>query len=162
MGYLFVIVCQVIVGSSYPIAKAAIDTIPAWILACVTLAIASIILLPIASIVEKTKWTKFGLVNWYKVGVQSLCACVLYTVFLFFALSHASATVAGIFNGLSPALVFILAPFLVKERKIEHEKGICDYNRYRGSNYHLGRFFLILYRRNQYNRSCISLIICHQ
>lgn len=124
MGYLFVILCQVIVGSSYPIAKAAIDTIPAWILACVTLAIASIILLPIASIIEKTKWTKFGLVNWYKVGVQSLCACVLYTIFLFFALSHASATVAGIFNGLSPALVFILAPFLVKER-LNLKKGLA-------------------------------------
>jgi len=123
MGYLYVILCQVIVGSSYPIAKSAIDTIPEWILACVTLGIASIILLPIAAIVDKTKWTKFGFQNWVKVGIQSLCACVLYTVFLFYALSHASATVSGIFNGLAPALVFALAPFFVKE-KLNLKKGL--------------------------------------
>lgn len=116
MGYLLVILCQTIVGSSYPIAKAAIDTIPPWTLTCVTLAIASVVLLPIAAISEKTNWFRFGIKNWYKVGVQSLCACVLYTVFLFYALSHASATVSGIFNGLAPALVFIMAPFCVSER----------------------------------------------
>jgi drug/metabolite transporter (DMT)-like permease len=122
MGYFYLILCQIIVGSSYPIAKAAVDSIPEWILACVTLGIASIILMPLASKIEKSKWSSFGKDNWIKVGVQSLCACVLYTVFLFFALSHASATVSGIFNGLAPAVVFILSPIIVGE-KLNLKKG---------------------------------------
>lgn len=123
MNYLWIILCQIIVGSSYPIAKEAVDNVPELVLACVTLGLASLLLMPIAAKVDKTKWSRFGKERWIKVGFQSLCACVLYTVFLFLALSHASATVSGIFNGLAPAIVFVLSPFIVHE-KLNLKKGL--------------------------------------
>lgn len=123
MNYLWVIICQSIVGSSYPIVQEAMDSIPEFVFACITLAIASLLLMPIASKLEGTQWTKLGKSNWLKLGVQSLCVNVLYSVFLFFALTHASATVSGIFTGLGPAVVFLIAPLIIKE-KLTLKKGL--------------------------------------
>ena len=123
MNYLWVIICQSIVGSSYPIVQEAMDSIPEFVFACITLGIASLLLMPIASKLEGTQWTKLGQSNWRKLGVQSLCVNVLYSVFLFFALTHASATVSGIFTGLGPAVVFLIAPLIIKE-KLTLKKGL--------------------------------------
>ncbi len=123
MNYLWVIICQSIVGSSYPIVQEAMDSIPEFVFACITLGIASLLLMPIASKLEHTKWTSLGKSNWVKLSVQSLCVNVLYSVFLFFALTHASAAVSGIFTGLAPAVVFLIAPLMIKE-KLTLKKGL--------------------------------------
>lgn len=116
MGYILVILCQIIMGSSYPIAGVAINTIPVWVFTTVTLGVASVIMLPLAKIVDKTCWTNFSLKNWYKVGAQSLLSSVLYTVFLLYGLQHSSPIIASVFTSISPAVVFVLAPFLARER----------------------------------------------
>lgn len=104
------------IGASIPIGDSMMKTFPVWLFTCITITIAAVILIPLATISEKTKWIKLGFKNYYGMFMQALLTASLYTVFLLYGLTHADAISVGIISSITPAVVLILSLFLLKEK----------------------------------------------
>ncbi|BAQ11641.1 permease of the drug/metabolite transporter superfamily [Bacillus sp. OxB-1] len=115
-GVLLIVLSMGLIGASIPIGESMMMTFPVWLFTCVTVTIAAVILIPIATISEKTKWTKLGFKNYYGMFMQALLTASLYTVFLLYGLTHADAISVGIISSITPAVVFILSLILLKEK----------------------------------------------
>lgn len=115
-GILSVAMCYILVGSSYPIAKEAMDTIPTWTFAFITFVIGFLILLPLTLTSDKTNWLRISFKNWFAICVQSMFGAVLYTVFLLYGLASTSAIAASLITSAVPAVVLILSILFLKEK----------------------------------------------
>lgn len=115
-GYLYVILCYVLVGASYPIAKDAMNDIPIWTFTAVTFLIAALMLIPLSAVVDKTRLTRINARSWLFISIQSLLGAVLYTAFLLYGFSYSSAITGSIVTSITPAVVLLLSAVLLKER----------------------------------------------
>lgn len=115
-GLLYILVSMAFIGVTIPVGGALMMKFPVWLFTFITIGIAVIIMVPIATIYEKTQWTKLGKKNYFGVFMQALLTVTLYTVFLLYGLTYASAISVGIITSITPAVVFILAFFLLRER----------------------------------------------
>ena len=115
-GLLYILISMSFIGLTIPVGGALMMKFPVWLFTFITIGIATIIMVPIATIYEKTQWTKLGKKNYYGVFMQAFLTCTLYTVFLLYGLTYASAISVGIITSITPAVVFILAFFLLRER----------------------------------------------
>lgn len=115
-GLLSVIMCFILVGSSYPIAKEAMDSIPTWTFTCISFAVGFVFLLPFTLFREKTNWFKISLKNWMIVSVLALLGAVLYTVFLLYGLPTTTATSASVITSATPAVVLLISVLFFKEK----------------------------------------------
>lgn len=115
-GYIYVLLCYILVGISYPIAKGAMAQIPIWLFTSMTFAIGFLLLFPAVTLADKTSLHKIGLRAWLAISIQSLLGAVLYTVFLLYGFDSATAIVASVFSSLAPAAVLTLSSIFLKER----------------------------------------------
>ncbi|MCG7333674.1 DMT family transporter [Sporosarcina sp. ACRSM] len=115
-GVLLIVLSMGFIGASIPIGDSMMKTFPVWLFTCITITIAAVILIPLATISEKTKWIKLGFKNYYGMFMQALLTASLYTVFLLYGLTHADAISVGIISSITPAVVLILSLFLLKEK----------------------------------------------
>lgn len=115
-GYVYVLLCYILVGISYPIAKDAMTQIPIWLFTSITFALGFAMLYPFVRFLDKVALSKIGLRAWIAISAQSLLGAVLYTVFLLYGFSSATAIAASVFSSLAPAAVLCLSKLLLKER----------------------------------------------
>lgn len=104
------------IGASIPLGDSMMEVFPVWLFTCMTIMIAAIILIPLATLYEKTKWTKLGFKNYYGMFMQALLTATLYTVFLLYGVTHASAISVGIISSITPAVILILSYFILREK----------------------------------------------
>ncbi|MCR8720467.1 DMT family transporter [Pseudomonas syringae] len=115
-GYVYVLLCYILVGISYPVAKDAMAQIPIWLFTSLTFAIGFIVLYPVVVLGDKVSLSKIGVKAWLAISVQSLLGAVLYTVFLLYGFDSATAIVASVFSSLAPAAVLTLSSIFLKEK----------------------------------------------
>lgn len=115
-GYVYVLLCYLLIGISYPIAKDAMSQVPIWIFTAITFALAFVMLYPFVRLVDKVRLSRIDAKVWLAVSVQSLLGGVLYTVFLLYGFESATAIMASVFSSLAPAAVLTLSSLLLKER----------------------------------------------
>lgn len=115
-GLMSVALCFILVGSSYPVAKEAMDSIPTWIFTCITFAIGFLFLLPLTLVKDKTNWLRIGAKDWLIVSVLSLLGAVLYTVFLLYGLPSTTALTASVITSAAPAVVLLITVLFFKEK----------------------------------------------
>lgn len=115
-GLILFLLSMASIGACVPIGGVMMETFPVWIFSFVTLAIASIVLILIATIYEKTNWIKLGGKNYFGMFMQALLSVTLYSGFLLYGLVYASPITVGIITSITPAVVAILAFFLLREK----------------------------------------------
>ncbi|MDF5890344.1 DMT family transporter [Pseudomonas syringae pv. syringae] len=115
-GYVYVLLCYALVGVSYPIAKDAMTQIPIWIFTSITFAIGFVVLYPMVRVIDKVALSKIGTRAWIAISAQSLLGAVLYTVFLLYGFSYATAIAAAVFTSLAPAVVLVLSSMFLGEK----------------------------------------------
>lgn len=115
-GLIYVAMCCILVGSSYPIAKEAMDSIPTWTFTCITFLVAIVCLFPLSTGYEKTRWTSVSKKDWLFVSIISLLGAVLYTVFLLYGIPSTSAVSASVISSTTPAVVLVLSILIFKEK----------------------------------------------
>ncbi|WP_185819844.1 DMT family transporter [Salibacterium salarium] len=115
-GVLFFIISMMSIGLSIPIGDVMMVDFPVFLFTFITILIASIILIPFASIVEKTKWGQLGWRNYFGIFMQALLTVTLYTVFQLYGLTYAGPVSVGIITSITPAVVLVLSVFLLRER----------------------------------------------
>lgn len=116
IGTISVAACYLLVGSSYPIAKEAMNAIPLWTFTCVTFLIGYLALLPVTLLRDKTNWFRIPLKGWGAISLQSLFGAVLYTVFLLYGFASTSAVTASVLSSVAPAAVLALSYLFLKEK----------------------------------------------
>ena len=116
IGLIYVALCFVLVGSSYPIAQQAMEEVPTWTFTSITFAIGFLFLLPITIKSEKTNWFKISMKDWGIVAILSLLGAVLYTVFLLYGLPSTSATTASVITSAAPAFVVVISTLFFREK----------------------------------------------
>lgn len=115
-GLMYVALCFIIVGSSYPIAREAMDSIPTWTFTCITFLIGFLFLLPFTLYKDKTNWFRISLRDWGITCVLSLLGAVLYMVLLFYGLSSTTALTASIITSTAPAVVLVISVCFLREK----------------------------------------------
>lgn len=115
-GLLSVAMCFILVGSSYPIAQEAMNSIPTWTFTLITFIIGFLFLLPLSLKSEKTNWFAISKRDWLIVCVLSLLGAVLYTVFLLYGLPSTTAVTASVVTSASPAVVLLLSVVFFREK----------------------------------------------
>lgn len=115
-GLMSVALCFILVGSSYPIAKEAMDSIPTWTFTCITFLIGFLFLLPLTLIKDKTNWFRISLKDWLIVSVLSMLGAVLYTVFLLYGLPSTTALTASVITSAAPAVVLLITVLFFREK----------------------------------------------
>ncbi|WP_240376909.1 DMT family transporter [Bacillus piscicola] len=115
-GLLFIILAMSSIGISIPIGGLMMEKFPVFLFTCMTILIAGVILFITATAYEKTNWIKLGGKNYLAIFIQALLTVTMYTVFQLYGLTYASAVAVGIITSITPAVVLILAVFLLRER----------------------------------------------
>lgn len=123
-GLILFLISMCSLGVGIPIAGMMMESFPLYLFNFITVLISAIVLIPIATIVEKTSWSKLGLKNYIGLFVQALLSITLYTTFTLYGLIYASPIAVGIVTSITPAVVAILAFFLLRE-KLNVRKGIA-------------------------------------
>lgn len=121
VGLSCVGMCYFLVGSSYPIAKNAMNNIPTWSFMFITFLIATLFLFPFSIYIDKTNWLKIGFRSWCELSILSLLGAVLYTYFLLYGMEGTSAVTASVITSSAPILVLIFSIFFLKERSSIHK-----------------------------------------
>jgi drug/metabolite transporter (DMT)-like permease len=115
-GYGFVILSFAILGTGVPLSKDAVALIPVLPFTVVTLAIGCAFMLPMATIIDRVRWTQISQRNYLKIALQALIAAILYTVFLLYGLQRTTAVAAAVINSITPAVVLIMSVAFLRER----------------------------------------------
>ncbi|KQX48612.1 DMT family transporter [Paenibacillus sp. Root444D2] len=79
-------------------------------------AIAAVVLIPIAQLVEKPNWLKIWKNNWGILLFFSLVGVVSYTLLTYTALQHTSSTNGSLINSLTPAVMIVLSLLFLKDK----------------------------------------------
>ncbi|MFC0561390.1 DMT family transporter [Halalkalibacter alkalisediminis] len=114
LAYLKIIAAMVIVGSSVVAGKILVQTMPIFIASELRFLVASLILVPLLIIKE-------GIPSLNKKDIiilffQSLTGVFLFSVFMLYGLKFTTAMEAGIITSTLPAMVALLAFFIIKEK----------------------------------------------
>lgn len=104
-----------IAGSSVVVSKLLVQTLPVFLASECSLLIALMILIPINLIIKKYR-CKIDKKTMIILFFQSITGVFLFRVLLFFGLKFTSAVESGLITSASPAMVGILAFFLLKEK----------------------------------------------
>lgn len=114
-AYLELTLAMFIAGSSVVVSKLLVQTMPVFLASECSLIIALTILIPLTYIIEK-KIPKIDRKTICILFFQSITGIFLFRVLLFFGLESTSAIESGLITSASPAMVAVLAYFILKER----------------------------------------------
>jgi drug/metabolite transporter (DMT)-like permease len=79
-------------------------------------ALAAVVLIPMAQLVEKPNWLKVWKDNWGILLFLSLVGVVSYTILTYTALQHTSSTNGSLINSLTPAVMIVLSLLFLKDK----------------------------------------------
>ena len=114
-AYLELTLAMFIAGSSVVVSKLLVQTMPVFLASECSLIIALTILIPL-TYVSEGKIPKIDKKTIYILFFQSITGVFLFRVLLFFGLKSTSAIESGLITSASPAMVAVLAYFILKER----------------------------------------------
>lgn len=114
-AYLELTLAMFIAGSSVVVSKLLVQTIPVFLASEFSLIIALTILIPL-TYVSEGKIPKIDKKTIFILFFQSITGVFLFRVLLFFGLKSTSAIESGLITSASPAMIAVLAYFILKER----------------------------------------------
>lgn len=114
-AYLELTLAMIIAGSSVVVSKLLVEAFPVFLASECSLIIALIILIPL-TYVSEGKFPKIDKKTIYILLFQSITGVFLFRILLFFGLKSTSAIESGLITSASPAMVAVLAYFILKER----------------------------------------------
>ena len=114
-AYLELTLAMFIAGSSVVVSKLLVQTLPVFLASECSLIIALMILIPLTFITKKDL-PKLDMKTTSILFLQSITGVFLFRVLLFFGLKFTSAIESGLITSASPAMVGILAYFILKEK----------------------------------------------
>lgn len=114
-AYTELTLAMFIAGSSVVASKLLVQTLPVFLASECSLIIASVILVLI-TYKNKKQIPKINMKIFAVLFLQSLTGVFLFRVFLFFGLKYTSAIESGLITSASPAMVGLLAFFILKEK----------------------------------------------
>ncbi|MBM7569185.1 DMT family transporter [Paenibacillus sacheonensis] len=79
-------------------------------------AIAAVVLIPMAQLVEKPNWLKVWRNNWGLLLFLSIVGVMFYTLLTYTALEHTSSTNGSLINSLTPAVMIVLSLLFLKDK----------------------------------------------
>ncbi|MCM3626529.1 DMT family transporter [Paenibacillus glycanilyticus] len=91
------------------------DFPPIWV-SFLRWAIAAVVLIPMAQLVEKPNWLKVWRNNWGLLLFLALVGVVFYTLLTYTALQHTSSTNGSLINSLTPAVMIVLSLLFLKDK----------------------------------------------
>lgn len=114
-AYTELTLAMFIAGSSVVASKLLVQTLPVFLASECSLIIASVILV-LLTFKNKEQLPKINIKILAVLFLQSLTGVFLFRVFLFFGLKYTSAIESGLITSASPAMVGLLAFFILKEK----------------------------------------------
>ncbi|WP_416150274.1 DMT family transporter [Salipaludibacillus sp. HK11] len=114
LAYLKVIAAMVIVGSSVVVGKILIQTMPIFLASELRFLVASLILVPL--LIFKEGIPSLNKKDIVVLFFQSLAGVFLFSIFMLYGLKFTTAMEAGIVTSTLPAMVALLAYFILKEK----------------------------------------------
>lgn len=114
-AYLELTLAMFIAGSSVVVSKLLVQTLPVFLASECSLIIALMILIPLTFMTKKDL-PKLDMKTTSILFLQSITGVFLFRVLLFFGLKFTSAIESGLITSASPAMVGILAYFILKEK----------------------------------------------
>ena len=114
-AYTELTLAMFIAGSSVVASKLLVQTLPVFLASECSLIIASVIL-SLLTFINKKQIPKINIKILTVLFLQSLTGVFLFRVFLFFGLKYTSAIESGLITSASPAMVGLLAFFILKEK----------------------------------------------
>jgi drug/metabolite transporter (DMT)-like permease len=106
---------MVIVGSSVVVGKIIIVDFPVFLASGLRFAIASLILVPLL-LRQSRGIPSLSIKDWMILFLQALTGVFLFNIFLLYGLKFTTAMAGGIITSTTPAIVGIIAFFVLKER----------------------------------------------
>ena len=114
VAYLKVITAMTIVGSSVVAGKILIQTMPIFLASELRFLVASLILVPL--LIYKEGIPSLSRRDIVILFFQSLTGVFLFSIFMLYGLKYTTAMEAGIVTSTLPAMVALLAYFIIKEK----------------------------------------------
>ncbi|EWH09923.1 MULTISPECIES: DMT family transporter [Cellulophaga] len=115
-AYLQLFFAMVIVGSTIVVSKLIADSFPTFFGTSLTLIVALIGITPFYLHQNKKNKVKPAINDWKYLVLQSLTGVVMFRVLSFYGLKMTSPVDAGIITSTAPAIIALIAMFLLKER----------------------------------------------
>ena len=106
---------MIIVGSSVVFGKVITQTFPVFLASGLRFAIASLMMLPLLMKTEKNLF-RIGKKDLARLIIMAFCGQFVFTVLMLLGLRHTSGIEAGIITSTSPAMMAVVAFFLIRER----------------------------------------------
>ncbi|WP_257670770.1 DMT family transporter [Parapedobacter tibetensis] len=116
IAYLQLFLAMAIVGSTVVVSKLIADSFPTFFGTSLTLIVALIGITPFYLYQKKDIKITLKTSDWKYLVLQSLSGVVLFRVLSFYGLKMTSSVDAGIITSTTPAIIALLAMFLLKER----------------------------------------------
>ncbi|HEX9060634.1 MAG TPA: DMT family transporter [Clostridia bacterium] len=114
-GYIELALAMFIAGSSVVVSKLLVQSLPVFLASECSLLIALLILIPLNFIIKKDM-PKLDIKTLKILFLQAITGVFLFRVLLFLGLKFTSAAESGLITSTTPAMVGILAFFLLKEK----------------------------------------------
>lgn len=114
-AYLQLFLAMAIVGSTIVVSKLIADTFPAFLGTTLTLFVALIGIAPLYLYQNRKNKITPTKGDWQYIVLQSLTGVVLFRVLSFYGLKMTSPVDAGIITSTTPAIIALIAMFLLKE-----------------------------------------------
>lgn len=113
--WLLLFFCNLFWAGNYVFGKYVITMLsPLW-LTFARWALALIVLIPLAHLMEKPDWRQVGK-QWLPLAVLGLTGVIGYNMFLYSALVYTSATNAALVTALNPGVIVLFSFFLLREK----------------------------------------------
>lgn len=124
IAYIELFFAMVIVGSTIVVSKLIADNFPTFFGTTLTLIVALIGILPLYIFERRKKKTQPTNDDWKYLVLQAITGVVLFRVCSFYGLKMTSPVDAGIITATTPAVIALIALFLLRE-KVSKNMWIC-------------------------------------
>ncbi|MGB8450862.1 MAG: DMT family transporter [Anaerocolumna sp.] len=114
-AYIDLTLAMFISGSAVVVSKMMVNDMPPFLITEIGILIGLIVLLFHTFVIKKEHF-KLDLKTYLVLFAQAICGIFLYRIFTLLGLSYTSATNSGLITSTSPAMVVILAYFILKEK----------------------------------------------
>ena len=114
-AYIDLTLAMFISGSAVVVSKMMVNNMPPFLITEIGIFIGLIVLLLNTFVIKKEHY-KLDLKSYLVLFAQAVCGIFLYRIFTLLGLSYTSATNSGLITSTSPAMVVILAYFILKEK----------------------------------------------
>ncbi|MDR6882535.1 DMT family transporter [Bacillus sp. 3255] len=115
-AWIFLILANLFWAGNLIFGKAVTTDFPPIWASFLRWAIASVVLIPMAQLLEKPNWLKIWRNNWGLILFLSIVGVMFYTLLTYTALQHTSSTNGSLINSLTPAVMILLSLLFLKDK----------------------------------------------